>query len=336
MPTSLSPAPRFAKLILAVLVIGAASMLVSAQDVSGSKDPAGMKRYEGSQLIGYRAPKFDEYLLPLGPPTNVDPPTYEKSKKVEGQVSYYTYIAPVGRTPAELFRNYKQEFQRLAIDTVYEKSAGQHGWFGPTFDKIAEEVGVAQILAYNEDEERIIVGKSRDAKPNYYVVFASAYKDGIIPERLEGKVEKGQALAQLVVVSADVMEKKMAFVNADDMKQSIRDSGKVALYGLYFDTDKDVVKAESEPTMAEIAKLLKGDPSLKLRVVGHTDNQGKPDYNLGLSKRRAASVVADLTGKFGIAAARLDSFGAGLYSPVASNASEEGRAKNRRVELVEW
>lgn len=335
MPTFLSPAPRFAKLILAVFLIGAASMLVSAQDVPGSKDPAGMKRYEGSQLIGYRAPKFDEYLLPLGPPTNVDPPTYEKSKQVEGQVGYYTYIAPVGRTPAELFRNYKQEFQRLGIDTVYEKAAGQHGWFGPTFDKIAEEVGVAQILAYNEDEERILVGKSRDAKPNYYVVFASAYKDGIIPERLEGKVQKGQALAQLVVVSADVMEKKMAFVNADDMKQSIRDSGKVALYGLYFDTDKDVVKAESQPTLAEIAKLMKGDSSLKLHVVGHTDNQGKSDYNLGLSKRRAASVVAELT-KLGIAAARLDSFGAGLYSPVASNSSEEGRAKNRRVELVEW
>jgi hypothetical protein len=104
-----------------------------------------MKRYEGSRLIGYRAPKFDEYLLPMGPPSAIDPPAYEKSAKVEGQVSYYTYVAPAGRTPAELFRNYKQEFQRLGIDTLYEKAAGQHGWFGPTLDKIAEEVGVAQI-----------------------------------------------------------------------------------------------------------------------------------------------------------------------------------------------
>jgi outer membrane protein OmpA-like peptidoglycan-associated protein len=326
----------FPKLLLAFGICAAASILTSAQDVAGSRDPAGMKRYEGSALIGYRAPKFDEYLLPLGPPTNVDPVTYEKSKKVEGQVSYYTYVAPVGRTSAELFRNYKQEFQRLGIDTVYEKAAGQHGWFGPTFDKIAEEVGVAQILAYNEDEERIVVGKSHDAQPNYFVVFVSAYKDGIIPERLEGKVEKGQPLAQIVVVTADVMEKKMAFVNADDMKQSIRDSGKVALYGLYFDTDKDVVKIESQPTLAEIAKLFKSDPNLKLHVVGHTDNQGKSDYNLDLSRRRAQKVVAELTTKYGIAAARLDAFGAGLYSPVASNTAEAGRAKNRRVELVEW
>jgi OOP family OmpA-OmpF porin len=308
----------------------------AAQDLPNSKDPAGMKRYEGSELIGYRAPKFDEYLLPLGPPTSEDPPAYEKSKPVDGQISYYTYLAPAGRSPAELFRNYKQEFQRLGIAVQYEKSAGQHGWFGPGFDKIAGEIDLAQILAYDEDDERLLVGKSGDATPSYYVVFVTAYKDGIIPERLQGRIAKGQALAQLVVVTADVMEKKMAFVNADDMKQAIHDSGKVAVYGLYFDTDKDAVKAESQPTLAEIAKLLKSEPALRLHVVGHTDNQGKPDYNLDLSRRRAASVVAELTTKYGIPAARLDAFGCGIYSPVASNEAEEGRAKNRRVELVQW
>jgi outer membrane protein OmpA-like peptidoglycan-associated protein len=323
--------------ILAACVFLSLSALISAaQDLPNSKDPAEMKRYEGSELIGYRAPKFDEYLLPLGPPTNVDPPTFEKSKPVDGQIGYYTYLAPAGRSPAELFRNYKQEFQRLGIEVQYEKSAGQHGWFGPIFDKIAGETDLAQILAYDEDDERLLVGKSRDAKPSYYVVFVTAYKDGIIPERLQGRVAKGRALAQLVVVSADVMEKKMAFVNADDMKQAIHDSGKVAVYGLYFDTDKDAVKSESQPTLAEIAKLLKSEPALRLHVVGHTDNQGKPDYNLDLSRRRAASVVAELTSKYGIPATRLDAFGCGIYSPVASNEAEEGRAKNRRVELVQW
>ena len=128
----------------------------------------------------------------------------------------------------------------------------------------------------------------------------------------------------------------MTFKNADDMKQALHDSGKVALYGLYFDTDKDAVKAESEPTLAEIAKLMKSDTSLRLHVVGHTDNQGKPDYNLDLSRRRAASVVAQLTSTYGIAANRLDAFGCGVYAPVASNEVEAGRAKNRRVELVRW
>ena len=106
--------------------------------------------------------------------------------------------------------------------------------------------------------------------------------------------------------------------------------------GSYFDTDKDTVKAESQPTLAEIAKLLNSDPALRLHVVGHTDNQGKPDYNLDLSRRRAASIVAELTAKYGVPATRLDAFGCGLYAPVASNEAEEGRAMNRRVELVRW
>jgi OmpA-OmpF porin, OOP family len=323
--------------MLAVCIFCFLTLLTSAaQDVPNSKDPAGMKRYEGSALIGYRVPKFDEYLLPLGPPTGTEPVAYEKSAPVEGQVSYYTYLAPAGRSPAEVFRNYKQEFQRLSIDVQYEKKAGEHGWFGPTFDKLASETDLSQILGYDEADERLLVGKSRDAKPSYYLVFVTAYQDGVIPERLQERIAKGQALAALVVVTAETMEKKMAFVNADDMKQSLHDSGKVALYGLYFDTDKDVVKPESQPTLAEIAKLLKSEPSLRVHVVGHTDNQGKAEYNLDLSRRRATSVARELTGKYGVAGNRLDAFGCGVYAPVASNEAEDGRAKNRRVELVQW
>jgi outer membrane protein OmpA-like peptidoglycan-associated protein len=324
------------KLVLALSLVGLFNVCaVRAQDVAGSQDPPNMKRYEGSELIGYRAPKFDEYLVPLGAPTDMYPPKYVKSQATEGQVSYYTYMAPEGRSVAELFRNYKQEFQRLSLQVLYEKGEGQRGWFGPTFNKIAEDSGVQQILAYNEAEERMIVGKDKDSGA-FYVVFVTAYRDGVKPDKYDKQITKGRALAEIVVVVPDAMEKKMVFVNADEMKKTLHDSGKIALYGVYFDTDKDAVKTESDPTLAEIAKLLKGDASLKLHVVGHTDNQGKPDYNLELSKRRAANVVAQLTSKYGIAASRLDSFGCGLYAPVASNEAEPGRAKNRRVELVRW
>src|SRR5437773_5955442 len=112
---------------------------LNAADLAGSKDPPGMKRYEGSTIIGYREPKFDEYLLPLGAPTELHPPKYTKSLPVEGQVGRYTYVAPAGRTATELLRNYRLEFQRLNLDILYEKKAGERGWFGPAFDKIAEE-----------------------------------------------------------------------------------------------------------------------------------------------------------------------------------------------------
>lgn len=309
---------------------------VFAADVPGSKDPPGMKRYEGSEIIGYHAPKFDEYVLPLGLATSFGPAKYEKSQPVEGQLSRYTYVAPAGRTPAELLRNYRSEFDRLGIEVLYEKRAGERGWFGPTFDKFAEEDGLGQILAYNEAEDRLLVGRTKAARPSYYVVFVTAYKDGIIPERLKSTIQKGRALAHVVVVAADAVQQKMVFVNADEMKKTLQEQGRIALYGIYFDTDKDVVKAESAPTLKEIARLMTANPTLKLHVVGHTDNQGKADYNLDLSRRRAASVVRELTGSLAINASRLDSFGAGLYAPAASNDTEDGRAKNRRVELVAW
>jgi OOP family OmpA-OmpF porin len=110
----------------------------------------------------------------------------------------------------------------------------------------------------------------------------------------------------------------------------------VALYGVYFDNDKDSLRADSQPTLQEIAKLLTANPKLKLQVVGHTDNEGTPDYNLDLSRRRSASVVRALTSSYSVPASRLSSFGCGPYSPVGSNETEDGRAKNRRVELVKW
>lgn len=132
------------------------------------------------------------------------------------------------------------------------------------------------------------------------------------------------------------MEVNMTLLNADEMSQSITDTGRVLLYGINFDTGKDTLRPDSEPMLKEIAKLLTNHPDLNIRVVGHTDNQGSAASNLELSRRRSASVVNELKTKYAIAASRLDSFGCGLYAPVASNTTEEGRAKNRRVELVTW
>jgi len=307
-----------------------------AADLPGSQDPPLMKRYTGSEIIGYRAPKFDEYLMPLSPPKELHPPSYEKSQKVDGLLSRYTYLAPEGRTPVEVFRNYQQEFKRLDLLTLYEKGAGQRGWFGPTLSQASDEDGLSQILEYNEAQERVLTGKSKDPQPTWYFVFVTAYKDGVIPNRLEAAVTKDRTLVHLVVVAPEKMESRMEFVSAADMAASLKDTGKVALYGIQFDTDKDTLRADSKATLDEIGRLLSSDPQLKLRIVGHTDNQGAADYNLDLSRRRAATVLRALTGQYSVASARLDSFGCGLYAPIASNATDEGRAKNRRVELVKW
>jgi outer membrane protein OmpA-like peptidoglycan-associated protein len=122
--------------------------------------------------------------------------------------------------------------------------------------------------------------------------------------------------------------------NAASLAGSIKDAGKVAIYGIYFDTAKAVIKPESEPSLKEIAKMLQTDPKLKVYIVGHTDNVGTFDSNMKLSKDRADAVVKALAGKYNIGATRLQAGGVGPLSPAASNLTEEGRAKNRRVELV--
>jgi len=122
--------------------------------------------------------------------------------------------------------------------------------------------------------------------------------------------------------------------DASSMASTIKETGKVALYGIYFDTGKSVLKPESQSSLQEISKLLKADPSLKLYVVGHTDNVGIFSSNIKLSMDRAIAVVNALVTQYSVNTSRLTAFGSGPTSPVASNEKEEGRALNRRVELV--
>jgi len=138
----------------------------------------------------------------------------------------------------------------------------------------------------------------------------------------------------MVIIEKQAMQQEVT-VDADAMARDIGETGRVAIYGILFDTGKADLKPESAPALAEIAKLLKASPALKVYVVGHTDMTADLATNLKLSQARAQSVVTALIGQHGIAAGRLLPFGAGPYAPIASNKIDEGRAKNRRVELVE-
>jgi outer membrane protein OmpA-like peptidoglycan-associated protein len=122
---------------------------------------------------------------------------------------------------------------------------------------------------------------------------------------------------------------------AAELGSGLSGSGHAVINGILFDTGKADVKPESFPALKEVANLLKGNPALKVYVVGHTDNVGSLAANVDLSRRRAAAVMIVLTTQYGIAATRIAAYGDGPYAPVASNHSEDGRALNRRVELVE-
>lgn len=136
----------------------------------------------------------------------------------------------------------------------------------------------------------------------------------------------------LTIVVKKALEVKVKLIPAEALKRDLDSAGHVALY-LNFDTDKTALRAEAQPVVAEIVKLMQTDPSLKLTVEGHTDNAGTPAHNQALSEGRAAAVVAALKAK-GIAADRIQARGYGQDKPIAGNDSEDGRSRNRRVELV--
>jgi outer membrane protein OmpA-like peptidoglycan-associated protein len=143
----------------------------------------------------------------------------------------------------------------------------------------------------------------------------------------------GNGMYTINIIEKEVMKQDVV-ADANSMAGSIKETGKVAVYGIYFDTGKSVLKPESQGTLEQISNLLKADPNLKLYVVGHTDNVGIFDANIKLSNDRATAVVNALVSKFSVNVSRLKAFGDGPTSPVASNDMEEGRALNRRVELV--
>ena len=147
-------------------------------------------------------------------------------------------------------------------------------------------------------------------------------------------VKAADSSYELTIVEKEGMKQEVV-AYPSVMGNDINTAGHVSVYGIYFDTGKAEIKRESDAAISEIAKLLRNKGSLKLDVVGHTDNVGSLDSNMKLSKDRANAVVTTLTGKHGIAAVRLKAYGMASLSPVASNGSEEGKAKNRRVELME-
>lgn len=123
-------------------------------------------------------------------------------------------------------------------------------------------------------------------------------------------------------------------IGAPDMRNKLMTEGKLVTYGIYFDVNKDVVKPESTGTLKEIAKILNEVPDVKVKIVGHTDADGKDVDNLDLSKRRAASVKNELVKNFNVNADRLVTDGLGESQPVAPNDTPANKALNRRVEFI--
>jgi OOP family OmpA-OmpF porin len=322
------------RLVAAVCTLSLGGMLRAqdpvTRDVAGHDHPL-LKRYEGSFIVAYSQKEYDVYKLILGKTLNPSSESsggkrLEKEQAVEGKVTRITYYAPKGRSVLEVFRNYERELKAQTAETLFTGSGPEE--LGYEFGGVPQyAILEGQLFPYSHTDARYGAYKIGDT---YLIVYAAAFENGVPKHPLD----KGQTAVQVDIIEAKPMQEKMVSVSATEMETQIAATGKVALYGIYFDFNKAEVKPESKPTLGEITKLMEAKPALRILVVGHTDSVGNFETNKTLSQKRAEAVVASLGSK-GIDPKRMFPVGVSFAAPVATNATEEGRAKNRRVELVE-
>jgi OmpA-OmpF porin, OOP family len=326
--------PNFMCTCMSVCVSAWLAMAAAAwaADEPGSADHPLVGRYAGSSIVFYKTSDFDEAALLQAPHDYaalldrdaVDDRSGEDWLKLEGRVSKIRYEIPAGRSSLEVMRNYENALKGKGFAILFN-CADRTCFSGKLQDPY--------LLGLQVDRDNMDSTLYFDHVR--YVLAKLDMPDGSIYSAVLTGEDQQRVTAFVTVVEANAMKGDMiAFVDARSMEQAIAQSGKINIYGILFDYDKDTLRPESKPTLDEIAKLLREKAKLRLDIIGHTDNRGTPDYNINLSRRRAASVVAALVRDYGISADRLASSGAGLTSPVAPNDTDEGRAKNRRVELI--
>ena len=299
-------------LFAALLVLPFAAQ-AQTRDVSGSRDYPGIGRFGGSIITGYQVKDFDATKLQAAAFKDGKP---ADARRLEGHISRIAYRTNPGPSILEVSRNFETQLEKAGFEKLLACDTDQCG--GIPFTEAIDILPIPQMWVDGFNYRYYAGHKSDNGRDIYAAVLTSKNND--------------QVTTQLVVVVVGEIKNKM--VDAAAMAKGLGEKGHIALYGIYFDTDKATIKPESAPTLAEMAKLLNGQPQMRVFIVGHTDSQGSYEHNMTLSRQRAESVAAALVKSYQIAKARLYTAGIGYLAPLGSNATEDGRALNRRVELV--
>lgn len=308
--------------------------VAAAVDVPGASDPVGLPRVSGAQIIGARSSDYDLGIFMRA----ADGKKLEVTT-AEGAYHRVLYLLPDGASSVAAQKNYQTALADLGVvEEVYrcvldcnEHALSSALWTRdnlvdtPDYPKSLYLLGFRHV--YSKGAYRYVRVKTERALLNIGVF------SGTLTDKNVNKNISGRTLVVLDVVVEEAFEADLEFVDADKMIAQINDLGAIALYGIQFDTGKATLKAESDPTLAEITRALTASPQLSLYVVGHTDDSGALAYNQELSRRRADTVVAALQAA-GVTAERLTALGVGPVAPKASNDTPAGRTLNRRVELV--
>ncbi len=314
-----------------------------SKDQPNSADHPALKRIEGSVIVAFQKKAFDENCVALEKVVfdyNTQKILPFKQELVEGARTQILYRAPKNVSTLEVMRQYQADLKASGFEILFEGKGGDESTstldngYSRFLDQVYKSHGLPEkiftALSLNHDFRYSALKKTSEAGDIYVTIYAAANSEW--PDAYG--TEKNQVLALVTISDKKAMNDRMVKVTASEMQTSLSKSGRIALYGIYFDFNKSVVKDDSKDALGEIGKLMQENPALKVLVVGHTDSIGGFESNKALSQCRAEAVVAALTSGYGIAAQRLFPVGVSFAAPVDTNETEAGRAKNRRVELV--
>lgn len=312
-------------------------------DVPGGQDHSMVRRFTGAWLVAYQSEPWNQVQVPASAAT-ASSDRLKDVTTVEGQLTRLVYLTPKGKSPLEVFKNHEQAFLAAGFkpqfscetdcDSLYwawyKHLKPAQGLRWQTQGSIAAGQGsgrfsmTSALTAYHG---RFWVGAlSRNGQSVHALLYTGDTvndKTGIATTYLQIVEPRNMTTGQVTVTDTAALQ------------AGLTNEGKATVGGLYFDTGKAELKAESAPQLEAMAALLKSQSAWKVFIVGHTDNVGTFESNQTLSQQRAQSVVAALTAApYGIDAKRLLPKGVANVAPVASNADAAGRARNRRVEMV--
>ena len=308
--------PSLFKIISVPLLIFLHTSL-NAADIKGSMDYPNIGRFKGSEIKFYNVENYGQTVFATGPVKKACD-AEKTSLTVEGKITRIFYRIPKGVSALEVFRNFETKIKEANFETIFSGGPDQINDYNFKYKHPVEIVREAR-LGY--DIYYLSAVKTVAGRKTYLSVLASTHSGG------DG--------VRVGLIAAETKAMEMQMVDAAKMRLDMTETGRVALYGIYFDHNSAKLKPESKPTLNEIVKLLTNHPDLRIIVVGHTDYIGGFDYNVDLSKRRAKTVLDALVQGHGINGTRLKSDGVGYLAPAASNLTDAGRTLNRRVELVQ-
>jgi outer membrane protein OmpA-like peptidoglycan-associated protein len=296
----------------ALLIATLAALTFLALPLHAQDHPL-ISAYPDSQQTERKLAEFDAYARIVGMKDDAS-----LTETLEGKVTRLRYRNPKGRSTLEILANYRQALEAAGLkvdyDCVGSKACASTG------------VGHRQIPGWGAING-MNLGAVSDVR---YFTGKMSHEGGIAYVA----VGVNPSVHFVHVVEIQAMQQGLVKVDATALSQALDRDGRVVVEGIFFDTDSARLQPASHAALEEVARLLRERPQIRLYVVGHTDSQGSFAHNQRLSADRAASVVEALGSRFGVARERLSAHGVGPLSPAAGNASESGRAKNRRVEIV--